>query len=99
VLIEVLSVMAEEVAAQGESFAPFLGAIAHYKAVFGEGNVKPVSFNGLDIVPSKLGAFLLHLLRHVAASAAEALAEQDSCPYTPARGLKEKTTKARLQSL
>jgi hypothetical protein len=38
--------MADEVAAQGESFAPFLAAIADYKAVFGEGNVKPVSCYG-----------------------------------------------------
>lgn len=35
--------MADQVANQGEAFAPFLAAIAHYKAVFGEGNAKSVS--------------------------------------------------------
>jgi hypothetical protein len=43
-----MSLMADEAATNGESFAPFLAAIAHYKAVFGEGNIKPVSSVGLD---------------------------------------------------
>jgi hypothetical protein len=91
--------MADEVEAQGEAFAPFLSAIADYKAVFGEGNVKPVSFNGLGTVFFQLGASLLQLLRLVTASAAEALAQQSSCAYTPAREHKEKTQKARSRSV
>jgi hypothetical protein len=43
------------------------------------------------ILLSQQGAFLPQVLRHITASAVEALAQQDSCPYTPARELKEKT--------
>jgi hypothetical protein len=47
--------MADGIANHGESFAPFLAAIAHYKAVFGEPNIKPVSLVQYECITVQLG--------------------------------------------